>query len=81
MKDVFYGIVSALLILIMWAGIKYDKQLEQPKYNGAVVVEKSDDFIYGLIMYMKYENDSIISERVYQIFYDKYSVGDTINCP
>ena len=78
MKDVFYGIASALLILIVWAWIKFDKQVEQPKYNGAVVVEKSNDFIYGFTMYMQYDNDSIIIERVYQIFYDKYNIGDTI---
>ena len=81
MKDVFYGIVSTLIILIVYTGYKKDKQLEQPKYNGAVVIEKSDDFIFGLAMSMKYDNDSIIIDRVYQIFYDKYSVGDTIDCP
>lgn len=81
MKDFFYILISVLIIFIAYNGYKHEKQFEQKRFNNSIVVEKQDDFIYGLTMYFKYENDSVVSERVYQVFYDKYNIGDTVKCP
>ena len=48
------------------------------QYGSIKSLKKGEDFINGYYMYLKYPKDSIKLERVYQIFYDKYSVGDTI---
>lgn len=78
MKDLFYGLLSSMIILVFIVGMTYEKQLEQPKHKGAVVIEKDDVFLYGFSLCIKYDNDSIVLLRAYQVFYDKYNVGDTI---
>ncbi|MEY2701921.1 MAG: hypothetical protein RLY43_554 [Bacteroidota bacterium] len=78
MKDAFYGILIVVFLLMIWAIQKNPKSELEPRHSGAVIIEKGDDFVNGYYMYLKYPKDSIKLERVYQIFYDKYSVGDTI---
>jgi len=78
MKDAFYGILIVVFLLMIWAIKKNPKAELEPRHSGAVIIEKGEDFVNGYYMYLKYPKDSIKLERVYQIFYDKYSVGDTI---
>lgn len=78
MRELFYGILSFILIIFFLIEIKNPSQLQQSKHNGGVVIEKEDHFFIGYYMNIKYENDSIETEHVYQIFYDRYEVGDTI---
>ncbi len=79
MKDLFYAILIALLLLTIYVGVKNDIQLEDKKFNNLILIEKEHDFLFGYQMTFKHENDSIEWVRVYQIFYDKYNVGDTIH--
>jgi hypothetical protein len=78
MREVFYGILSFLLIGLIFISLKHTQQLQQPKHVGGVIVEKRDDFFLGYRMDIKYSENNIETEFVYQIFYDRYEVGDTI---
>lgn len=78
MRDIFYGIMCFCLIGILVVLYEEDKTLQESRHIGAVVIEKDNDYILGETMYLKYPNDSIDLECVYQIFYDKYNVGDTV---
>ena len=78
MKNLFYGILSVILLLYISFGFLKDRTLEQDRHKGAVVIDKDKDFYYGEHMIYLYPNDSTDLDIVYQIFYNKYSVGDTI---
>jgi len=78
MKNLFYGILSVILLLYISFGFFNHRPLEQDRHKGAVVIDKENDFYYGEQMIFLYPNDSTDLEIVYQIFYDKYNVGDTI---
>lgn len=78
MRNLFYGILSFILLLYISFGFFNDRTLEQDRHKGAVVINKDKDFYYGEQMIFLYPNDSTDLELVYQIFYNKYNVGDTI---
>jgi len=78
MKDIFYGLLIVLIIAFFYINSSV-KQLENPRFNNGIVIEKGKDLFSGYYLFIKYGNDSIVKKRVYQIFYDKYSVGDTIS--
>jgi hypothetical protein len=78
MKNLFYGILNFLLIDLIIVAFKYSEQFQQPKHVGGVVVEKRNDFFLGYYMHIKYSKDNVETETVYQIFYERYEVGDTI---
>ena len=80
MKNLFYGILVFILLMCLFIIFKFDKQLENKKFNNAIVIEKDDDYMLGESLTVKYPDGSIRLELVYQIFYDKYEVGDTIKC-
>ena len=80
MKDLFYGILSFLLIISIYVSVSSEKKFENKEFNNTVVVEKDKDYFFGYQFGVKYPNDSVGWHRVYQIFYDKYNVGDTIKC-
>lgn len=78
MKDVFYGLLSVLIFIIFIALYNSDKKFQEPEHNGGVVVEKNDNPILGYVMHIKYEENVVAIELVYQCFYERYEVNDTI---
>ncbi len=80
MKELFYGIISFLLLITIYVAVSSEKKFESKEFNNTVVVEKYNDYIFGYQYGVKYPNDSVGWHRVYQIFYEKYNVGDTIKC-
>lgn len=78
MKDLFFGILSFFLIAAFAAIASSNRYLQEPKHDGGIVIEKSEGIILGYFFHIKYGKDSIDMELVYEIFYDKYEVGDTI---
>ena len=78
MKDVFYGLLSVILFVTIFGLINADKQFQEPEHNGGVVVEKNDNPILGYVMHIKYDEDNVEFELVYQCFYERYEVNDTI---
>lgn len=79
MKDLFYGLLFILIIFTGYTVIKNSDQktLQTIKHDGYVVIEKENNFLYGYLMTFKYD-DNIERIPVYQIYYEKYEVGDTI---
>jgi len=78
MKELLYGILCFTFFLLLYVKHKYPDQLQQPKHVGGIIVEKRNGFFLGYYMEVKYKEDSIETEFVYQIFYDRYEIGDTI---
>ena len=78
MKDVFYGLLSVIIFITIFGLFNAEKQFQKPEHNGGVVVEKNDNPIIGYCMYIKYDEDNVKFELVYQCFYERYEVNDTI---
>ena len=78
MKNVFYGLLSAIIFITIFGVYNADNHLQEPKHNGGVVVEKNNDPILGYSMYIKYGEDDVELQLVYQCFYERYEVNDTI---
>lgn len=80
MKDLFYGILSFMLIMLFWWTWDYPKELSTQKYKGGIILDKNSDFFIEnhMRILMRGQEDSVIGARFYDIVYDKYQVGDTI---
>ena len=80
MKDVFYFILSSIIVfaLIELAKQDHDIYLQQNIHENCIVIDKYESYLRGNVMTFKTQNDSIIQHRVYDIFYNEYKVGDTV---
>lgn len=78
MRNLFYGIICFYLLTYITFDFIKDRQTEQENHKTAIVLSKDKHFLLDEYMILKYPNDSTTIELVYQIFYDKYNVGDTI---
>lgn len=78
MKDFFYLLVVIILIAMYLDIDNYPRHYEVSDFNNSVIIDKSDDFFYGKMFYVKYPNDSIVKIRCYGIVWEKYNVRDTI---
>lgn len=78
MKTLFYAILNFILLISLLYGVLSKPTFETEKHRGCVVVGKSYNYLIDYNIQLKYPNDSVDVERVYQIFYEKYNVGDTI---
>lgn len=79
MKNLFNALLSTILIILYFTIVySSDKQFESIEYNNTIVVEKQDDIILGKTMFLQISKDTVKQIRVYEIFYNKYNVGDTI---
>lgn len=79
MKDFFYGLLVVIFLLLFYDSSKNPRKFDVSDFNNSVIIDKSDSFMFGKLMYVKYPNDSIIKIKCYGIVYEKYNVGDTIN--
>lgn len=78
MRDFFYGLIVVIFLLLAWDMKDLPQQYELNDFNNSVIIDKKDDFFYGRQFYVKYPNDSIVKIRCYDIIWEKYNVGDTI---
>lgn len=78
MRDLFYGILSFLLIGTLYISYTSDRLTNIDKYKGTIVIDKNYTSLVGNTMTFMFDNDSIANEFVYDIVSEKYNVGDTI---
>jgi len=85
MKDLFYGLLSFILLGIMFNAYKEMKKQPNKLYeltniSKSIIIDKNNDLLYGKHFYIKKINsDSIELIRVYGIVYEQYEISDTIN--
>ena len=85
MKDVFYALLTWILIAILLIPSCEDiKHHIDEKYVGHVIIDKKDFYYFKEIklLHLNYLNDNnennIETILVYDIVYEKYNVGDTV---
>lgn len=66
--------IVCVLLYVDQHPITYDTT----QYINAIVIDKSDCYMLGDIMTVKFNNDSIVEFRCYDIVFDNYKIGDTI---
>ena len=78
MKDLFYSIMTVLIVSMFIYIYKHPITDDVTQYKNATVIDKNDDYLLGSIMTVKFKNDSIVDFRCYDIVFDRYLVGDVI---
>ena len=80
MKELFYFVLSILIIIILIGSVVTSKKrvYEMPKEIHGLVVDKTDEYIIQPSILYILQNDSVKLIYCYEILYNKYEVGDTI---
>ena len=77
MKDVFYGLLSFIIIATFLFYLKNTPICEFPEELNGVIIEMESDFLTGKTVTVK--TDSTIKTFVcYDILFNELNVGDTI---
>lgn len=78
MKDSFYTLLVAIFLIVIYFVWKHPITDDVSDFNNGIVIDKNADYFIGDIMHIKMPNDSIVKIRCYDILFEKYRVGDTI---
>jgi hypothetical protein len=84
MKDLFYFTITAILWFSISVLYNYLEDVDnciytkQSIHENCIVIDKYESYLRGNVMTFKTQNDSIVQHRVYDIFYNKYKVGDIV---
>ena len=78
MRDVFYGILTFLLISFIWYGKDIKKIDNLDHRENGIIINISNDVMFGTYVKTKMPNDIIFGDFVYQIAIKDLEVGDTI---
>lgn len=71
-------VISLFFLAILYTGYSIEKKINLDHRDGGIIINISNDVMFGTYVKTKMPNDSIMSDFVYQIAIRNLEVGDTI---
>jgi hypothetical protein len=78
MKDVFYGLLVALISMTVWIHEKEERYCNLHKFEDCVIADIKHSHFYGYRVQLLYPSGKTEPEYIHPIAVINYQIGDTI---